>query len=193
MKKAVIALAIFVIFNVLQTSSVHADAWWGKGHRTPAWVIANGGTLIYFKVVGTKKKPLVKLFTAGGHALERETGSSGVFDDALAGTQYYLRAQGDGKFKSQVFTLRAGSTNHATIDYKKKKISMVFGTPRRRIVSQKQKSKEDLGKAEMISRPYQMSFVLEDEFLKYPLMSRPKLPVYWEDDVLTLYWFPREH
>ncbi len=194
---------IFLLFFVVGAHKALADAWWGKGYREPAWVIANGGALIYYRVENAKSKPLVKLFTAGGHAVERERGSSGVFDDALPGTEYYLTGQkkeGGSKFKSKVFVLQSGSTNSAVFDFKKKKISISLGGSKRATSAQRKKISQALSRrAVALSapfpavKPYQATLINQNKLKPVYEIDRPKLPVYWEDDFVTMFWYPRDY
>lgn len=126
-QKKVIGLAV-VLAGLFFSSEVLADAWWGEGYRSPQWVVANGGAILYYKSDHKKGDVVVDLYTSSGAVIETERGSRGIFDDALAGHSYYLKAKDrKEKFKSQVFTLRRNSTNYVTLDFKKEKSHFSFG------------------------------------------------------------------
>lgn len=123
-----VSLFVFIASFVFAASaqSVFADAWWGKGYRTPEWVIAHGGTIINYSSVGQRGAVEVKLYTSGKEIIEKEQGSSGKFDDGVAGQAYFLRAKsGSKKVRSGDFVLKRGSVNNVVIDFKKKTMTFL--------------------------------------------------------------------
>lgn len=91
MKRTLHQNRFFVFTLVIATGSflavhhVSADAWWGKGYKTPAWVLANGGTMIISTTVGSKPNNIKGFLRQGGKYVEVEFGSVMKFDDAKNG------------------------------------------------------------------------------------------------------------
>lgn len=141
---------LFILFCAPQI--VFARAWWGEGYRSPEWVVANGGTILYYDCSNRRGDVTVDLYTANGAVIETERGKSGIFDDGLAGAGYYLKAKDKkDKFKSAVFTMKRGSTNYVTLDFKEEEATFSFGattgilglqTPRPKVI-QKEEPKEE--------------------------------------------------
>jgi len=150
MSKYLIFLLIPVfLFSFFNYAS--ADAWWGKGYRSPEWVLVNGGALIYYSIKGAKDKNKVKakLVINGKTNVEREYGPSGVFDDALPGQILSVKAMaGSKEASSPSFTVRAGETKYVRFTVKGKKIKYndsysTFRNSRRVSVIKKEKWKID--------------------------------------------------
>lgn len=77
-----VSLAALFFFPV---AHVDADAWWGKGYKPPAWVKANGGTIIRANIVGKKSNHYKGILKRNGKYVEVEFGKNMLFDDAKNG------------------------------------------------------------------------------------------------------------
>lgn len=78
-----VALTLFFGFS----EHASAAAWWGDGYRDPAWVIAHGGTIINYTIIGANSTKKYKaMMFRGGEYVEVEFGSNQTFDDAKNGT-----------------------------------------------------------------------------------------------------------
>ncbi len=75
----------------------------------------------------------------------------------MAGHSYYLKAKDrKEKFKTKVFTLKNGSTNYATLDFKKEKASFSFGGATGVLGLQKSVPKKVvIKKEEVIKEPFE--------------------------------------
>ena len=80
------ALILGAFFMALPTAFVDADAWWGKGYRSPEWVLSHGGTVIRSQTVGSKANNYKGILRKDGKYVEVEFGKRMVFDDAKDGT-----------------------------------------------------------------------------------------------------------
>ncbi|MBT3355820.1 hypothetical protein HN974_03615 [bacterium] len=175
-----IGLVVFLLGFFLVSEAL-ADAWWGKGYRSPEWVVANGGTILHYTSERSKGDVVVDLYTASGDVIETERGSKGVFDDGLAGQAYYLKIKDrKEKFKSPVFTMKKGSTNRVVLKFKKEKTAFVFGAATGRVAVQKklpvpvlkpkpaaQESIENKTEAEEIQEPQkEVVAVVDKKFLE---------------------------
>lgn len=77
----------FFVFSLLlmPVSYASADAWWGKGYRPPAWVLANGGSIINYEIKGGKSDRYKAMMFRDGKYVEVEFGKNATFDDAKNG------------------------------------------------------------------------------------------------------------
>lgn len=91
MKKVVINNVIFFLCTLTFFGGcvefVLADAWWGKGYRSPEWVTSHGGTIINYTIVGANSPKKYKaMMFRNGEYVEVEFGNNATFDDAKNGT-----------------------------------------------------------------------------------------------------------
>ena len=66
---------------------VSAAAWWGEGFRDPSWVVAHGGTIVNYTIIGANSTKKYKaMMFQNGEYVEVEFGNNATFDDAKNGT-----------------------------------------------------------------------------------------------------------
>jgi hypothetical protein len=80
-----LAVMLWTFFAVPYVT--HAAAWWGEGYKTPAWVLAHGGTLINYTIINGKADDYKGMLHQNGTYVEVEFGQNAQFDDAKNG--YY--------------------------------------------------------------------------------------------------------
>ncbi len=97
MRFSIVAISFLFVFAPL---TVFADAWWGEGYRSPEWVLANGGSIIRYSIVGTSNPDKVKaMMLRDGKYVEIEFGNNATFDDAKDGVYEIKFYECDGSCK----------------------------------------------------------------------------------------------
>jgi hypothetical protein len=120
-------VSIFFLFSfaIFFPKIVQADAWWGEGYRSPEWVKANRGTIVYYAIKGKKRSDKYKArMYQGSQRIEIEYGSSGIFDDAISGSYSISASEGNDKIGSVSFSACPGGTLYANFDADKETASI---------------------------------------------------------------------
>lgn len=128
----------------LFAQNVLADAWWGYGYRSPEWILANGGSIIHFKIKGAGSSDSYKaVLYRDGKYVEVEFGKNGTFDDAKNGT-YKVTAYKGGIGRKETYkggkaiasvtvTVRPGETVSVEFSEKNKQAISSSNRPAKRI------------------------------------------------------------
>lgn len=86
MKKVLTVLALVAGLAVC-ADTASARSWWGTGYRNPEWVLAHGGTVVYYEIIANGANDRYKaVMYQGGKYVEVENGKKGKFDDPKNGT-----------------------------------------------------------------------------------------------------------
>jgi len=82
MKKSLLVLLLAVSVTAYADKTASARSWWGTGYRNPAWVLAHGGTVVYYEIVANGASDRYKaVMYQDGKFVEVENGKKGKFDD----------------------------------------------------------------------------------------------------------------
>lgn len=144
---AVFLVSALLIGSLGFSSRVLADAWWGKGYRTPTWVLSHGGTIINYKINGNASSDRYKaVMYQNGKYVEVEFGKSATFDDAKNGvytvTFYKGGASNTESYKggkalaSVDVRATAGKKIFLTFEEKTKNIAISSNFPYKKVVKE---------------------------------------------------------
>ncbi len=122
----------------LPLSHIEAAGWWGNGYKPPAWILANGGSIIRLNIRGGDAEEFKAFMTKAGKYVEVEFGDNMLFDDAKDGTYVITvydcnrdcsyqerndkkRLRGNDSKKASISVVaRPGKTTYLTYDTDKK-------------------------------------------------------------------------
>jgi len=137
MKKILLTLFFTAVLVIPSAPDALADAWWGRGYKSSAWVLANGGTIINYKIIASGAADRYKaIMYRDGKVIEWENRKSGHFDDAKDGTYVVKAFRGGIKeqktskggkkiLSSDPIVAHGGETIHVTLDDVANKVTVI--------------------------------------------------------------------